>query len=428
MATRRRPPSRSNREKRPRRRQGGGAWRWVVGLLLLTAGGWVVWQWGPWRGPSARPLPPRPAESNPVPDISLEEPLIPPVTNEPPETPRVRISTNLVRVLPEPATNRPAVATNVATPVVRSPETNGLDRGNAETFPVEPRPVPEGRPVRDAFEAQLALLRMGIASGPLDGALGSQTRAAVQIFQRNEGLPTTGLLDSATRERLRLQGESFAYIVVTQQDLDHLAPIPGTWLGKSQVERLGYETALEMVSEMSHSHPALLRKLNPGVDWTRVSPGTSIKVPRAEYPTPQSKAALVRISLAGRNLRAYDNDGVLLCFFPCSIAQRVDKRPVGDLRVEVVIKDPDYTFNPDVFPESAEARELKRKLRLPPGPNNPVGVAWIGLSRPGYGIHGTPKPEDVGRTESHGCFRLANWNADYLRQLVSVGTPVVVEP
>ena len=111
-----------------------------------------------------------------------------------------------------------------------------------------------------------------------------------------------------------------------------------------------------------------------------------------------------------------------------SIAERVEKRPVGDLQVEVVVKSPNYTFNPELFPESAEAKTLKTRLVLPPGPNNPVGTAWIGLNRSGYGIHGTPKPEDVGITESHGCFRLANWNAEYLRQMVSVGIPVSVEP
>jgi hypothetical protein len=80
-----------------------------------------------------------------------------------------------------------------------------------------------------------------------------------------------------------------------------------------------------------------------------------------------------------------------------------------------------------VFPESPESRTVGRKLRIPPGPNNPVGVAWIGLNRTGYGIHGTPKPEEVGRTESHGCFRLANWNAELLRRMAWPGLPVRVE-
>ena len=95
------------------------------------------------------------------------------------------------------------------------------------------------------------------------------------------------------------------------------------------------------------------------------------------------------------------------------------KGPLGELEVKVVVHDPNYTFDPEVFPESAEARQLGRKLILPPGPNNPVGVAWVGLDKPGYGIHGTPVHEQVGRTESHGCFRLANWNAEYLLKLVT---------
>jgi lipoprotein-anchoring transpeptidase ErfK/SrfK len=121
-------------------------------------------------------------------------------------------------------------------------------------------------------------------------------------------------------------------------------------------------------------------------------------------------------------------DTNLLAHFPCSIGQRVDKRPVGELRVAVLAPHPNYTFDPAVFPESPEAQEIARKLILQPGPNNPVGTVWIGLDKPGYGIHGTPLPEKVGRTESHGCFRLANWNVEYLLKLVSVGTPVIIQP
>ena len=106
----------------------------------------------------------------------------------------------------------------------------------------------------------------------------------------------------------------------------------------------------------------------------------------------------------------------------------MEKQPAGELHVSAVAPNPDYTFNPEVFPESPEAQQLKTKLVLPPGPNNPVGTAWISLDKPGYGMHGTPSPEQVGRTESHGCFRLANWNAEYLIKLVWIGMPVYVEP
>jgi lipoprotein-anchoring transpeptidase ErfK/SrfK len=168
--------------------------------------------------------------------------------------------------------------------------------------------------------------------------------------------------------------------------------------------------------------------LNPGVDWTNVVSGTTLQIPNIANPIARAKAAFIKIHLQDKTLEAFDAQTNLLAHFPCSIAKRVEKRPVGELHVAVIAPNPNYTFNPEVFPESAEAHQLQRKLVLPPGPNNPVGTAWIGLDKPGYGIHGTPRPEEVGRTESHGCFRLANWNAEYLLRLVSLGTPVVVEP
>jgi lipoprotein-anchoring transpeptidase ErfK/SrfK len=282
------------------------------------------------------------------------------------------------------------------------------------------------RPVQNIFEAQLVLVGQGISSGSLDGVTGSQTRAALVAFQRTEHLPPTGELDALTREKLQLDEPPYTTYTITSEDLARLQPIAATWLGKSQQTALDYENILELVAEKSFAHPNFLRRLNPGINWTNVMAGTTVQVPNASYPEPDSKAAFIQIHLAGKTLEAFDADTNLLAHFPCSIARRVEKRPVGELHVAVVAPHPNYTFDPDVFPESPEAQELKRKLILPPGPNNPVGVAWIGLDKPGYGIHGTPRPEDVGRTESHGCFRLANWNAEYLLRLVTVGTPVYV--
>jgi len=260
----------------------------------------------------------------------------------------------------------------------------------------------------------------------LDGVLGSQTRAALRVYQRGERLPATGQLDSSTRARLGFAAPALTHRVVTSEEVAGLRSLSPTWLGKSRQDRLGYETVLELVSELSHAHPRFIRGLNPGIDWGRTGVGSRVVIPNTPRPVIETKADRVEISLGARTLQVHDARGELLAHFPCSIARRVEKRPIGTLRVVVIIRDPSYTFDPKVFPESAEGRRLGRKLLLPPGPNNPVGTAWIGLSRPGYGIHGTPHPEDVGRTESHGCFRLANWNAEHLADLVSVGTPVVV--
>ncbi len=283
-------------------------------------------------------------------------------------------------------------------------------------------------PVQNVLEAQLALARQGISSGSLDGLIGQQTRAALRTFQQKEHLPVTGTLDPATQERLLLANAPYTTYIVTTNDLARLQPLSRTWLGKSQQTALDFETILELVAEKSHAHPNLIRQLNPSVDWNNVVAGTTLQVPDIAYNNPDAKAAFAAISLSGKMLEAFDANTNLLAHFPCSIAQRVEKRPIGQLHVAVIAPNPNYTFDPDVFPESAEARQMQTKLVLPPGPNNPVGVAWIGLDKPGYGIHGTPSPEQVGRTESHGCFRLANWNAEYLLRLVWVGMPVYVEP
>ena len=283
------------------------------------------------------------------------------------------------------------------------------------------------RAPRDILEAQIALARQVMSPGSLDGVLGSQTRAALRAFQQKKGLPGTGALDAATRAALQLAVPPLAHYVVTSNDLARLQPVSRTWLGKSQQSALDYESALELVAERSHSHPTLIQKLNPGVDWTNIVAGTDVVVPEVNYPATADKAAFITISLAGKTLEAFDAETNLVAHFPCSIAARVEKRPAGELHVEVVAPNPNYTFDPDIFPESAEGRQLGRKLIIPPGPNNPVGTAWIGLDLPGYGMHGTPGPEQVGRTESHGCFRLANWNAEYLLRLVWVGMPVYVE-
>ena len=373
----------------PRRGGGGGFFFRVLVLLIIGVGVWVWWQS---RHPSA-PLP----QTKPVVPATNRAVLPKPVF-VPPQT----------NVIAQPKTSLPPVKVVAPTP--------------------QPPPGDFPRPVRDVFETQLALARNAISPGSLDGVMGSQTRAAILVFQRKEGLPETAELNTNTQARLLLSAPALTTYVVTSNDLARLQPLSKTWLGKSQQTALDYETILELVAEKGRASPNLVRRLNPVIDWTNVVAGTAVQIPDAIYPEPSGRAGFVVISLGEKKLEAFDTNTNLLAHFPCSIAAHFDKRPVGELHVKAIAPNPDYTFNPEVFPESAEARQIKTKLILPPGPNNPVGTAWISLDKPGYGMHGTPGPEQVGRTESHGCFRLANWNAEYLLKLVWVGMPVYVEP
>lgn len=282
------------------------------------------------------------------------------------------------------------------------------------------------RPVHDILEAQIALARRAISPGSIDGRPGSQTREAISVFQETENIPVTGELDDQTRSNLTLTAPILTSYTVTTNDLLSLQPLGNTWLAKSEQSSLAYETELELVAEKSHSSPTLIRKLNPDVNWSNISAGTVLQIPDVAYPDPDSKAAFVVIHLSDRYLEAFDDDTNLILHFPCSIAQKVEKRPVGELHVVVIIQNPNYTVDPELFPESDELQKIGHKVILPPGPKNPVGVAWMGLDKPGYGMHGTPNAQQVGRTESHGCFRLANWDAAYLSQLVWVNMPVEV--
>jgi lipoprotein-anchoring transpeptidase ErfK/SrfK len=366
----------------PARKTGGSHFQWVLVAMLLAFLGWIWWK-------------------------NLQHPARPSAPD----------SASTVQVTPVFRAARNGSNSAVSALVVaRSPTPAVRDSANSGTH------TP-----RNAYEVQVALARQGFCVGSLDGVFGSQTRSALRAFQQREHLPVTGQADAATKARLLVSAPVETYYTVAAEDLGRLSPVGATWLAKSVQERLEYESVLELVAEKAHAHPNLIRMLNPSVDWNHVGPGTTIRIPNAEYPPPR-KAGFIRVRLADKTLEVFDRSTNLLAHFPCSIARQVEKRPLGRLEVETIALNPNYKFSPEIFPESEEARQLKRPLMIPEGPNNPVGTAWIGLNRPGYGIHGTPRPEDVGRTESHGCFRLTNWNAEYLARLVEVGTPVMIEP
>ena len=342
-----------------------------------------------------------------------------PPAASPPATRRVEVAPTSAATTPSPV-ERSSAPAPTPDPRLLAPSENLIsDRQESSTnlFP---------RPVRDIAEAQIALARLGLSSGSVDGKSGPQTASAVMAFQRINHLPETGQLDPSTREALLLTRAPYTQYIVTESDLKRLQPLSESWAGKAQQTALDYETTLELVAEKSRAHPDLLRRLNPPEVFSAPVAGTEINIPDTELST-MSPCAFIRIGLASRTLEVFGAESNLLAHFPCSIAQRVEKRPAGELHIASIAPNPNYTFDPALFPESPEASQIGHKLILPPGPNNPVGIAWIGLDKPGYGIHGTPQPEKVGRTESHGCFRLANWNADHLLKIVRIGTPVYVE-
>ncbi len=317
-------------------------------------------------------------------------------------------------------------------------KTNALALRSTTSAPpfLLPLPRPDGaedrdgkpRVVKDVFETQLALDRFGFSPGPIDGQPGSQTRLALKAFQASRRIPQTGIVDAETRRVLLVSDPTTRSYVVTASDVAKLRTTGRTWTAKSKQDRLEYETILEMLSEQGHAKPDLLRRLNPEIDWSRVSAGWVVRVPHVEPIPAAAKPASIHIRLSDKSLEVKDQAGNTLLHYPCSIAKLVEKRPLGNLRVISKASNPNYKFTPSLIPESHEHRNGAAPMMIPSGPNNPVGTGWVGLDKPGYGIHGTPNPEAVGRTESHGCFRLANWNIERLLPLVWIGMPVIVDP
>lgn len=276
--------------------------------------------------------------------------------------------------------------------------------------------------LKENLSWQIALERVGFSPGILDGAIGRKTQMATREFQRVRGLPITGRLDPATRSVLRPQPhQAVTTYTVTPADLQQVGPVPSDWIARSKLAELKYESLEAALAEKFHCSKKVLNRLNPGLDPARIAPGDTIHVPNIPVDLDAPAAHYIEINLLEKIVRVLDENHRILALFHCSIAKSKDKLPSGETKVVVVSRNPDYTFDPKMWPE---VKGVDRKLTIPPGPRNPVGLCWIGLGLPGVGIHGSPAPEMIGKTGSHGCFRLTNWDALRLAQMVRVGTPV----
>jgi lipoprotein-anchoring transpeptidase ErfK/SrfK len=254
----------------------------------------------------------------------------------------------------------------------------------------------------------------------------SAVAATAMADKQANALKATGEFDPMTAANFPAGEANYTNYVVTAADLSKLTRIPEDWKERSQLSNMWFENVLQMVAEKCHASEGLIKTLNPGItNWAAIEANQSVTVLNLS-PAKHAAAAKVRVSLSAKTITAYDDGGKLIALFPCSIAADKEKRTPGQLTVQTVAVNPNYTFDPVNFPELDDVQKGYGKLIVPPGPKNPVGMAWIGLSRVGYGIHGTPHPDQIGKTFSHGCFRLANWNANRLSQMVQIGTPVDV--
>lgn len=305
-------------------------------------------------------------------------------------------------------------------------EEKAPDRGSGKAS--EPVVVSRAARLR-AAAVQTALARAGFSPGLIDGRPGRKTQVALAEFRKAKGLAAsteTGPwgVDAATADALEVSEDFTADYRVAQKDLDAVTgPIPEDWNERARLTYSGYADLTELLAERGWCTVELVRLLNPGVDVNALTAGEKVTVPGVISARPLPRIARVEVDLGEKLVRGFDASGAAVSLMHCSIARLIEKRPTGLLKVQVVATDPEYTFNPADWPE---VTNVSKKLRIAPGPRNPVGSAWVGLDKPGYGMHGTVRPQDIGKTGSHGCFRLANWDAVRLARAVRIGTEVEV--
>jgi lipoprotein-anchoring transpeptidase ErfK/SrfK len=269
---------------------------------------------------------------------------------------------------------------------------------------------------------QVMLDRAGFSPGEIDAQRGPGTDRALAAYTKSGGDASATPQDAITD-----------YTITSEDAAGPFTPaIPADMMAMSKLQALGYTNLVEMLGERFHASPALLHRLNPEATFAA---GERIKVPNVAGAVPpvgpppgrqnganSPATTTIWVHKSTSDLTVTDASGRVLMYAPVTTGSVHDPLPIGEWKVNGVQHDPEFHYNPALF---WDAKAQDAKATIPPGPNNPVGVVWIDISRPHYGLHGTPEPSKIGKTESHGCVRLTNWDALKLATLVKPGTRVV---
>ena len=283
------------------------------------------------------------------------------------------------------------------------------------------KPKPRGAEATDMLPTQVLLDRAGFSPGEIDGRGGRNTQNAIAAFEKATGTTMADAIAATT------DPPTISYTITPEDAAAPTVPnIPEDMMEKAKLKRLDYSSLVEMLAERFHASPAVLKRLNP---TAKFAAGEQITVPNVNVVSDAEGKPLpniqVRVSKGASTLQVIDGTGKVLMHAPVTSGSQHDPLPIGSWTVTAVARNPSFNYNPDLF---WDADPKHAKAKIPPGPNGPVGLVWIDISKPHYGLHGTPEPGTVGHTSSHGCVRLTNWDALKLASMVGKGTKVEFTP
>jgi lipoprotein-anchoring transpeptidase ErfK/SrfK len=309
--------------------------------------------------------------------------------------------------------------------------------------PVATTPLPTPKPTPKVFVAlpnyneetatrlQIFLDNNDFGPGKIDGKMGEFFRKALVSYKHARAMPITGVVDQWMLDQVPV---TFTTYTIKGDDLAFVGDLPPAHEEQAKLKFQPYTSLLEFVAERYHSAEAYIQKLNPGMDWEHLEPGDELKVPNVLPfeiekvteakipPNPAFAARKIYIDTKERLLEVFDNEQ-LVCVFPITPGSTALPAPVGTWKILGAATWPWFRYDEGMLNYGVRTENY---YNLPPGPNNLVGVVWMGLDKPGIGIHGTNNPETIGRAASHGCIRLANWDAARVKDLISVGNTVII--
>ena len=291
-----------------------------------------------------------------------------------------------------------------------------------ETDPAPQVATPQGSDKKAAIAAlQVILDRAGMSPGVIDGRMGSNVNKAVAAYEEKFGRKLSTGDSRALADMLdETGGPAVITYELTAEDVSgpYVASIPSDYAEKAKLPEMSFERPSEKLAEKFHMDEDYLKEINPGADFSRA--GTRIKV-MSVGKNVEGKVARIVADKGREQVRVYNALDELIAAYPSTIGSSSTPSPSGTVQVNRIAFDPNYTYNPKI---NFKQGENDKVLTIPPGPNGPVGSIWIALSKPTYGIHGTPEPSKIGKTNSHGCVRLTNWDAYELAKMVKSGVTV----